>query len=180
MVDGHGSDLDVAPGDRPAVLQLDAGRVPPGQVAGGFHRRPQRLHGLRVVQRNVGVKEAHEGAVVEVEVADEDRGAAVPTLVKAVEAGRRADRQQVLELAAHARCQAQREGGLAGGVLEAEVEEDAAAAMLDGELETGRIAQVQERQSSLGTHWKPPIICGAWRSAGGGRAGGSESYPATS
>jgi len=99
--------------------------------------------------------------VVEVQVADQDAGAAVPGIA-GVDAGQRlrlADRDQVRQLPTRARPEPQREGDAAGSVLPPEVEKAAGIAVLDQELEAGRVAGMQEAECrSCADHVEPTII----------------------
>ena len=106
-------------------------------------------------------EERDEAGVVQVHVADEDMGPAIPgvTGVDTLQTRRGADRHQVGNLAAGSRLEAEREMCAAGGVLAAEVKKAARVAVLDQEFESGRVAGVEEgEQSACGAHGEPTII----------------------
>src|SRR5919201_4169662 len=96
-------------------------------------------------------------------MADEHAGAAVPVPVDAVQPRRLAQRDEVLQLAAGPRLEAERERRPSGSVLAPEVEERAVRTMLDDELEPGRVAGRKERQHRCcPAQLKPSIIGSDW------------------
>src|SRR5260370_30350182 len=160
VVDGDKADPDWTDGDGFAVRYARSCWMPPGKVAGAVGRRPDRLHGGGVVEREARAEEGNQAGVVQVHVRDEEVGAAVPGVagVDALERGRGTGRQQVGQLAAVPWLQAQGKQRPAGGVLAPEVEEAARVAVLDQKLEPGRVAGVEEgEQRACGTHGEPTI-----------------------
>src|SRR5919201_1503568 len=98
VVDGHELDLDVPAADAAPIGHRCSGRLPPAEVAGAHGGRPKLIHLGGVVEGHFGRQEPNQGGVVEVEVTDEDAGAAVPSLpalIDTVQPRSLADRDKV-------------------------------------------------------------------------------------
>ena len=163
VVDGDEADPDRSDSDLVAIGDGRAGRTAPGQVAGVGGGPAKVLHRRRVVQRDIIAQVRDQAGVVEVEMGDEKVRAAIPG-VTAVDPGqvrRDPHGDQVGSFLAQSRLETEREEGAAGSVLASEVEEAPSIAMLDDELQAGRVPGVEEVESRpCALNHRPTIIFG--------------------
>src|SRR5260370_16903916 len=80
VVDGDKADPDWTDGDGFAVRYARSCWMPPGKVAGAVGRRPDRLHGGGVVERDARAEEGNQAGVVQVHVRDEEVRAPLPSV----------------------------------------------------------------------------------------------------